>query len=294
VPGDDPPEASPPLGFPESVAVEQVAMLDDLIGIAMTAARTLGEKIEATGRAEPADVKSLATVMQAARRTMVLRNKLVADSRMTAAELAAAKARRDAGLARRDAARAASLLRSRKAAIGDALEELVKADAAERGTPPAATARLLQAVQERLLDADIDRAFGAADYSAIILGICKALGITPRQEVWSHRLMQLEIAATAATLRRFEDGLKDPGVRTPGVRTPGVRTPGVRTPGVRTPSMLPPTPAGLGNGPGPGGSYPKVGPFTFDATGAVASVDRPDDPPSTWKVPARWRLPDTG
>jgi hypothetical protein len=258
----------PPFGFPEDVTVEQVAMLDELVGIAMGVARSLGRKLAATDDPAPADVASLNEVMRAARRTMVLRNKLVADSRMTPAELAAAKARRDAALARRDAARAASLLQTRKAAMQDALDALVKADAAERGTPPAETEQLMREARERLLDGDIDRALGAADYSAIILDICKALEITPRKEIWSHRMMQLEISATAEKIRRFEAGLKEP-------------------PEPTEMSRLPPTPAGLGRGPGPGGSYPKLGPFTFDATGAVLSVDRPDDPP-------RRRPPDSG
>jgi hypothetical protein len=260
----------PPLGFPEDVTVEQIAMLDELVVIAMNVARTLDRKVAATGDAAPADVKSLNEVMHAARRTMVLRNKLVADSRMTPAELAAAKARRDAALARRDAARAASLLRTRKAALGDALDAMVDADAAASGASPADTERLRQEARERLLDADIERAFGEAAYSAIILDICKALSITPRKEIWSHRLMQMEIAATAEQLRRFEAGLQDSAAQTG--------------------RKLPPTAAGLGNGPGPGGSYPKIGRFNFDATGAVESVDPPDDPPSSWTVPPRWRL----
>jgi hypothetical protein len=263
---DDPPPGIP-LGFPENVTAEQVAMLDELVGIAMNVAHTLNRKFLATGDALPADVVSLNEVMRAARRTMVLRNKLVADGRMTDAELAAAKARRDAAMARRDAARAASLLRTRKTAMQAALDALIEADAAERATPRAETEQLMRDARERLLDGDIDRAFGAADYSAIILDICKALGITPRKEIWSHRMMQLEIAATAEQIRRFEAGLKAPAGP---AATP-----------------LPPTPAGLGNGPGPGGSYPKLGPFTFDARGAVLSVDRPDDPP-------RRRPPDSG
>jgi len=263
-------DASPPLGFPENVTAEQVAMLDELVGIAMRAARTADRKIVASGQTDGPEMKGLAAVVVAAERAMALRNKLIADGKMTAAELAAAKARRDAGLARRDAARAVSLLRTRKQAMGDALEALVEADAAERGTPPADTVRLVAAARGRVLDADIDRALGAEDYSAIILGICKDLGITPRREIWSHRMMQLEIAAVAEKLRRFEAGLKPPAVPTA--------------------SRLPPTAAGLGNGPGPGGSYPKIGPFNFDETGAVASVDPPDEPRPTWKARRRWRL----
>jgi hypothetical protein len=249
-------DEAPPLGFPEETAAEQVAMLDELVGVAMKAARAMGRKIEAAAQPEAADLKSLAAVVTAAQRAMALRNKVAADGRMTEAELAAAKARRDAGLARRDAARAVALLRTRKQAIGDALEALVQADAAERGAAPADTVLLIEHARGRVLDADIDRAFGVEDYSAIILGICKALGITPRTEIWSHRMMQLEIAATAERLRRFEEGLQPPAVPTPG--------------------RLPPTAAGLGNGPGPGGSYPKIGRFNFGPTGAIVSVDPPD------------------
>jgi len=254
-------------------------MLDELAGIAMTVARTLGRQIEATGRAEPADVASLSEMLRAARRTFALRNKLCAESRMTDAERAAARARRDAerdaALARQKVAQARALLRERKAEVRETLEGLIQTDAAERGTPPAETERLVQDVHERLLDADIERAFGFEDNSAIILGICKMLGITPRREIWSHRMMQTQISATAAKLRDFKDGLQEPGRSSAG--------------------GLPPTPAGLGNGPGPGGSYPKVGPFTFDATGAIVSVDPPDEPPSSWRVPqGRRRPPDSG
>ena len=243
------PAAPPPFGFPEDAVVEQVAMLDELARIAMTVARIMGRQIETAGRTEPAELKALAEIVVAARRTIALRNKIVADGRMTEAELAAARTIRAAVLARQEAARAAVHLRERKTQVRETVEELIQADAAERGTPPAKAEQLVQDARERLLDADIERAFGVEDNSAIILGICKMLGITPRREIWSHRMMQTQISATAQKLRDFQDGLQEPGGPSAG--------------------GLPPTPAGLGNGPGPGGSYPKVGPFTFDATGAI-------------------------
>ncbi len=268
--------AAPPSGIIEDVTAEQCAMLDELAELATTVARTLVRQIQATERAEPADVTSLSEMLRSARRTIALRNKLFAESRMTDEEVAAARARRnaerDAALARREAAAARTLLRERKEEVRATLEDLIKADAAERGTSADGTERLVQEMQERLLDADIERAFGFEDSSAIILGICKAMAITPRKEIWSHRLMQVQISATAAAVRDFQEGLKDPGGRT----------------------ALPPTPAGLGNGPGPGGSYPKIGRFNFDATGAIVSVDPPAEPLSDWDVPKRRRPLDSG
>jgi hypothetical protein len=258
-----------PPGFPAETLAEQCAMLDELAGIATTVARTMGRQIEAAGRAEPAEAMALAEIIRAARRTIALRNKIVADSQLTGAEIAAA-------LLHREAARAAAHLRVRKTQVRATLEELIEADAAAHGTPPAEAERLVREVRERLLDADIERAFGVEDNSAIILGICKTLGITPRREIWSHRLMQTEISATAAKLRDFETGLHDPG-------GPGSAT-----------GSLPPTSAGLGNGPGPGGSYPKIGRFNFDATGAIASVDPPDEPVPYWLPAEARKPPDSG
>jgi hypothetical protein len=260
--------ADPPFGFPENAAVEQCAMLEEMAGIAMAVARTLSRQIEAADWASPEDVASLTEVLRAARRSIALRNKVLADSRMTDEEHAAARARRDA-------AAAAAQLRTRKQAVRETLEDLIHADAAERGTPPGDIERLVHDMHERLLDADIARAFGVEDYSGIILGLCKLMQITPRKEIWSHRMMQTGISETARKVRAFQDGLKDPGAQA-------------------AKSKLPPTPAGLGNGPGPGGSYPKLGPFTFDETGAVLSVDPPDEPPSSWKVPPGRRPPDRG
>ncbi len=230
-------------------------MLGELAGLAMAMARMLSRQVEAAGRVYPDDVGMLEDVSRVVRRTIALRMKAAADGRMTDAQRVAARMRQAEAAGRAE-------VRAAREAVGRGMEAGIRAEAAERGAPPSDTERLLCDMNERLLDLDIAKADTFEAKSGIILDLCKALGITPRREMWSHTLMKVRISEEAATLRRFAAGLKDPGVP------------------IERPA------------PPPGG-YPKIGRFTFGPTGAVIAED-PHDPEWAETLRRARKPPDSG
>jgi len=226
------------------------AMLAELGQIGMVLARTLERQVEATGRVGAEEAALYEGVSRAVRRTVALHAKLHADSRMSEEQRAAERASRAA-------AAALASLRARKDAVRRAVEDTIRADAERCQAAPGDTERLLGDLHERLLDPDIEAAFGQRDNSAIILGICKDLYITPRDEIWSDKLMEVEIPATAAALRRVaEDRLPPDGSLADDVVAASPATAGA------------------------GGVHTKIGRFTCGPTGAVVRVDPPDEPSS--------------
>jgi hypothetical protein len=269
-------------------AAMHCAMLAELAEIGMAVARALRRQIEAgQGVAEP--VAALGEVALMVRRTIALHAKLHADSLLTYEQRAALRASRIAAAER-------ARLQDRKEAVGRAVATEISAHAEARGEPREKTERLLADLNERLLDPVVEAAFGHRDNSAIILGLCKALDITPRKETWSDEAMHAGILEHAAEVRRAmaararpEGAVPDPQFKAP---PPDASSPEALSPDAPSPDAPPP------EAPPPESPWveKRIGPLVFGPTGAVIRVEKADPPPSAWPAdclpgsdpPARW------
>ena len=118
-----------------------------------------------------------------------------------------------------------------------------------------------------------------------MLGICKDLGIAPRNVIWSDALMEYEIAATKFELMRFCEGLKaKPPAAEPEAAVPDAPA-APEAAGPADPPAAPDAPsAGPADPPAeaaPSGNR-RVGSFVFGLDGAIVSVDPPGLPESEW------------
>ena len=222
-------------------------MLDELAECGMVMVRALRRKTAAAGGPDETMRKLMDGFGAGVRRTLALSQKIEDETRKTAEQ-------RHAESLRRIEAQAMAKYRVRFTAIRKLVEDEVVAHAEQRGVP-GLREQLLVDMHERLLDADIERATTQMDISAIILSICKSMGITPRKEIWSDALMAVEIT------RMRDDMVSAEAAREAREAAPA--------------EVLVPEPQGPGE-------FVKIGGATFNPAGSFVCKDPPEPDESTW------------
>jgi hypothetical protein len=216
-----------------------MAILAELNEILLAVGRAVRQRVTA-GSVSEIEMAMVNDVARGVRRTVALRQKLFEDSGRTEAERRADRLRRiDAEMRAR--------LRQRRDHVLSAVDAEIRAYAERRGMPGEAE-RLMADLRERVVDADIARADTPEAVNALILGLCKDMEITPRNEIWSLALMRHEVSATKQEIDRvvasfppLEEVMKPPPPR----EKPAPRV------------------------------YPKIGPFTFGPTGEIIHSEVP-------------------
>jgi hypothetical protein len=171
---------------------DDIAMLGELAAIGMRMVRRAEQQVEAAGQLDQAQAVVLEIASRTVRRTIALRQRLFADSKKMPEQLAAERAQR--------AVRAAEAARRR-----DENRQLVKRGfdvLVESG--PSDRENLFADLYDRVVDHDIAMASTPEAIGAILLGMCRQIGITPTRETWSKALMAAEISATHAEIQRHD------------------------------------------------------------------------------------------
>jgi hypothetical protein len=179
VSSEPPPHACPHCGAggcggAPDPAAENLEILSRINKVGAAILESMGRQHAAAGGFSHQEAVTYEIVSRATQRGVLLRERMVAESKRTREERAAGIAAQAAG-----------------------------ADWREGKARPNRE-NLLADLNDRLLDPDIDVALTQQDIFKIVLGICKDLGVTPKNEYWSDAMLTHEIFAAEAEIARYE------------------------------------------------------------------------------------------
>jgi hypothetical protein len=172
---------------------DDIAMLGELAALGMRMARRAEMQVEAAGQLDHDQAVVLEIVSRTVRRTIALRQRLFADSRKTPEQLAAERAAR---AERAERAEQARLLGTRER-VKRGLNVLAESGPSDREN-------LFADLYDRVLDHDIAMASTPEAIGALLLRLCRDVGITPQRETWSKALLAAEISATYAEMQEYD------------------------------------------------------------------------------------------
>jgi hypothetical protein len=197
VSSEPPPHACPHCGAggcggAPDPAAENLEILSRINKVGAAILESMGRQHAAAGGFSHQEAVTYEIVSRATQRGVLLRERMVAESKRTREERAADRARRAEAAER-------AKLHDKRDKVRRGVKRQIEGDKARPNRE-----NLLADLNDRLLDPDIDVALTQQDIFKIVLGICKDLGVTPKNEYWSDAMLTHEIFAAEAEIARYE------------------------------------------------------------------------------------------